>query len=201
MNLTCRRACAVVALLAAVTAPAIATELASPAVPAIWSRRAVIVDLTDLPRVYSCDELWYRFRAVLLAIGAQSDSTNIMPYNCTSRSPSVEMQFALPRGLPRAETKLADFRAAEKTVTLQPGQPAPFDASDCELMQQIEDEFLSTLPLTIVSVDTTCRPRRHRPESYRVQLEALAPDTATSRSAGASPLPPAAAVAHPAQVK
>jgi hypothetical protein len=199
MKVTCRRACAVVALLAAVSASAVANDVAPPAAPAIWTRHAVIVDLTDLPRAYSCDELWYRFRAVLLAIGAQSDSTNIMPYNCTSHSPSVEMQFALPRSLPHAEARLADFRAAQKTVVLGPHQPAPFDAGDCKLMQEIEDQFLSALPLTVQSADITCRPHPHQHPPYEIELQALLPETAAALEAGTSI--PRSGAAGAAQVK
>jgi hypothetical protein len=39
--------------------------------PAEWMPHDMIVKLRDLPKRYSCNDLWYRSRDVLLAIGAR----------------------------------------------------------------------------------------------------------------------------------
>ena len=77
-------------------------QTSSAPAPAVWSRHALIVDLHDLPRRYTCDELWYKFKDVLLAIGA-APQMRILPYRCERRvgamaySPKVELDFSLPR--------------------------------------------------------------------------------------------------------
>src|ERR1700753_2209419 len=86
-----------------VTANAIAKNSDVPA-PAVWQRHALIVDLQSLPRRYTCDELWYKFRDVLLAVGASS-RMKIMPYECGAQagehaySPKVELDFKTPSTL------------------------------------------------------------------------------------------------------
>jgi hypothetical protein len=180
MNLTCRRACAVVALLAAVTAPAIATELASPAVPAIWSRRAVIVDLTDLPRVYSCDELWYRFRDLLLAIGARP-YPHILAYKCgtteaqSTRSPSVQLQFELPDALPASDSRYADVAAVRSTIRLAPGRLASWTRGDCELLKQVSSELLAALPVHALGTALACPAPGAPAARFALEVQALLP--------------------------
>ena len=66
--------------------------------PAEWLQHDLIVSLHNLPRTYSCNDLWYKFRDVLLAIGARADY-KILPYDCGSRSPQVQLNFMLPQAL------------------------------------------------------------------------------------------------------
>jgi hypothetical protein len=150
-------------------APALAGNAQVPRVPALWAPHALIVDLDDLPKTYTCDELWYRFRALLLDLGARADSLNIMAYHCTTRSPSVEVQFALPEVLPRARSGVADFEARAQTVRVFAGHPAPFDAGDCELVRQIRDVLLPELPVQVVSFQGSCA--SHTPARRRFDLE------------------------------
>src|SRR5438105_1886663 len=118
-----------VALLALATgAPArAATQDASQ--PAVWAPHALIVDLRNLPKHYTCDDLWYKFRDVLLAMGARPDM-KILPYRCAGHagsqaySPKVELQFSMPRTVSGADVKWADLRVIAKPVHLQPGAPA-----------------------------------------------------------------------------
>ena len=44
------------------------TSIATSA-PAVWAPHELIVNLHDLPKHYSCDDLWYKFRAILLTLG------------------------------------------------------------------------------------------------------------------------------------
>ena len=77
--------------LAASAPPATAT-------PAEWKSYDLLVDFRALPRPYSCDELWYKVRDVLLQLGARAYMT-ITPYGCgtthgrEARSPRVEVKF------------------------------------------------------------------------------------------------------------
>jgi hypothetical protein len=160
-----------VALLAA--APALAGKALEPEVPAMWARHALIVDLDDLPKSYTCDELWYRFRALLLQLGARADSLNIMPYHCTTRSPSVEVQFAMPEALSAARAGVADFQAHSQTVSIFAGHPAPFDAGDCELMRQIHDVLLPELPVQVVRFQASCTAADPARQHFDLQLQAF----------------------------
>src|ERR1700749_1723011 len=45
----------------------------APSAPAVWAPHELIVNLHDLPKHYSCDDLWYKFRAILLTLGARQD--------------------------------------------------------------------------------------------------------------------------------
>src|SRR6476469_6926434 len=74
---------------AAYCAPAQPSSNAA-AQPAAWLQHDLIVSLHNLPRTYSCDDLWYKFRDVLLEIGARADY-KILPYDCNSRSPQVQL--------------------------------------------------------------------------------------------------------------
>ena len=123
--------------------------------PAVWIPHAIIVDL-DLPKRYSCDDLWYRFRVILLSIGANPD-LKVVPYQCDSQSPKVQLQFSLPEPVNGAQAQFADLRAVNDTITLEPGHPMPLDAADCELVRQIKDELLTELPVRVLSAETVLR--------------------------------------------
>ena len=128
----------------------------TPAVPAAstaaqWMPHELIVNLSDLPRAYSCDDLWYRFHDVLLAIGARD--ARILTYDCRDAaahahgSPRVEVKFQLPTALSGADTRFADLAAIASTVRFTPGNPHSLTADDCELMKQMTAGLLEALDL------------------------------------------------------
>jgi hypothetical protein len=153
-------------------------------IPAVWIPHAIIVDL-DLPKRYSCDDLWYRFRVILLSIGANPD-LKVVPYRCDSPSPKVQLQFSLPEPVNGAQARLADLRAVNDTITLEPGHPTPLDAADCELVRQIKDELFTELPVRVVSAETSCAAAPAAHTRFRVSLQALRADS-PSTSAAAAP--------------
>src|SRR5579872_4120032 len=142
-------------------------------VPAIWNPYVMIVDLDELPRAYDCDALWYRFRYVLLGIGARPDTLNIKPYNCNTRSPSVEIHFQLPQALQGSQAKWADFQAARTQAELDAGKPGPFEASDCELMRQIRQELLSNLPVKVTAFEGNCSEPQGASSGFHLKVQAL----------------------------
>src|SRR5581483_4146859 len=123
---------AVLTLGAAITT-ATAAEMTQ---PAVWSPHALIVDLQNLPKRYSCDDLWYKFRDVLLALGARPDM-KILVYQCGASagalgySPRVHLQFSTPELLDRDEAKWAQMQATTRSVRLTSGQPPSLRDSDC----------------------------------------------------------------------
>jgi len=166
--------------------------------PAAWRHHDLIVSLRDLPQRYSCDDLWYKFRDILLALGTRPD-IKILVYQCgpqareLARSPQVHLQFSTPEILTGAQARWAEIRAAPETIHLGPGQPASLRDSDCELMRQIKDELLPEMTDRIVSVDLACTARRRSPFNVTVQAEtpvATNPRVAARDSAFSGPVGP-----------
>ncbi len=162
----------------------------------MWAHHDLIIDLHDLPTRYSCDDLWYKFRDVLLAVGARPD-IQILVYHCTGkpgsppRAPSVHLRFSTPELVRGAQARWADLEAAPETVRLSPGNPASLRASDCELMRQIKDGLLAQLAERIVRVDLSCETPGPTRWPFNVTVQTLAPVYATphvaARVVGSSP--------------
>jgi hypothetical protein len=118
--------------------------------PALWRTYDIIVNLQNLPRTYTCNQLWYEFHGILLRLGAWPYSVNILPYQCSPtpsgymRSPNVEIRFQLPIFL-QAAVKSAPAAAVERTIRLSPGEPKTLQASDCQLLQQIDRMMLTSI--------------------------------------------------------
>jgi hypothetical protein len=144
--------------------------------PAVWFPHDLIIDLQNLPKRYSCDDLWYKFRDVLLTIGARPDM-RIFPYECNTRSPRVHLQFSLPQPASGAWLKNASLQATSETKRLEPGHPRSLDAADCALLQQVKDTLLPALPVRVVSYRLTCSaPTSSHPRFYlSVQTLSTAP--------------------------
>ncbi len=170
-------------LMMAGISPAVATPPED--TPAVWISHAIIVDLDNLPKRYTCDELWYRFRAVLLSIGARP-GMKITPYHCDDRSPSVEVQFSLPQAIQGAQVRFADLEAANNTITLEPGRPTPLDSADCELMRQIKDGLFPELPVHVVSFRLACAAPQTVHHHFKLTLQALTPQSRTGAAVTAS---------------
>lgn len=160
---------------------------AQPGRPATWRPYDLIVDFHDLPKRYSCDDLWYKLRDVLVATGARADM-KILAYRCerglpdsAARSPKAHLQFSMPELLPSGESRWADLNANTTTVRLSPGNPASLVDSDCELMQQIKDGLLASLPPRIVSFNLPCGTLHPSHWPFNVTVQALTPSNSTSR--------------------
>jgi hypothetical protein len=128
---------------------------------ATWITRDVVISLHDLPKRYTCDDLWYKVRGVLLAIGAR-EYMSISPYNCGARSsgegrsPSIEARFQTLRALSGPDARWAQTSAVLKTVRLGPGEPKILDTSDCALLSQLNGTLFSYLEVHVVATDLQC---------------------------------------------
>jgi hypothetical protein len=182
--------------MSAVTAARSATTAAPTPAPAEWRSYDVLVRLQGLPRTYSCDELWYKFRDLLRTLGARAYMT-ITPYHCgvvgggPAASPSVQLQFQLPWALSAAAVRYAQTSVIDETVQLAPGSPPTLQAGDCELLKQLRSTLFATLPLKITAADFSCVAGG---ESFAVTLKA--PIAAAVRGADSAP----AALHSPAQL-
>jgi len=132
------------------TAAAAGQESVAAGRPALWRSYDVIVNLRNLPRTYTCNQLWYEFHGILLRLGAWPYSINILPYHCSPtpsgylRSPDVEVRFQLPIFLSGA-VKSAPAEAIERTIRLSPGEPKTLRPADCLLLRQIEQGLLTSI--------------------------------------------------------
>ena len=142
-------------------ASAAASQTAIDPQPAQWETFNVLVDFQNLPRNYSCDDLWYKFRDIASELGAAPDLT-ITPYDCgyvggaESRSPQVEIKLELPRPLQGTPTRYAQMWIFTRNVMFAPGSPHSLVPSDCELTRQLVGSFFPALPLRVETEDFHC---------------------------------------------
>jgi hypothetical protein len=143
--------------------------------PALWRTYDMIVNLRNLPRTYTCNQLWYEFHGILLRLGAWPYSINILTYQCSPtltgylRSPNVEIRFQLPIFL-HAGVKSAPAQAVERSVRLAPGEPKTLQTSDCQLLQQIEQMMLTSIEARVVGDHFDCAAPPPRSANFHVTL-------------------------------
>jgi hypothetical protein len=156
--------------------------------PAVWRAHDLIVSLHDLPKRYSCDDLWYKFHDVLLALGARTD-TKILVYRCSDSpgaqagSPRVHLQFSTPELVNSAQARWAQIDASSETIRLSPGHPASLRDSDCELMRQLKDGLLPELTERVVSFDLACAGPRPTRWPFYITVKTLTPVNTNARVA------------------
>jgi len=188
-----------VALVAAASAAHAIQAMAAapPSQAAVWMQHMVQVQLRNLPKNYSCYDLWYRFREVLQKIGARPD-WKITTQGCVfsgateARSPQVELEFYFPEALPPAQAKWSDVKAIPSTVALEPGSaPNALDRSDCELVKQIKDALLPALPVQVLEAHIECGSPGNLKHPYRITIQTLtaAPTDAAPTTPGSGPAP------------
>jgi hypothetical protein len=166
--------------------------------PAVWFDYHMFVELRDLPQAYTCDELWYKFRDVLLAIGA-APNPGVVPLRCNTRSPEVEVRFSLPHVLQGAFRRYATIQAASSTVDLRPAYPTHLKASDCALVRQLTHTVFRDLPVRVLSADFSCRALRADSRPFNLTLETLKAVSQVQPPLALSdgPIKPAAAAPYP----
>jgi len=175
--------------------PAAPAATPSSARPALWRTYDMIVSLQNLPRTYTCDQLWYEFHGILLRLGAWPYSINILPYHCSPspggdmRSPDVQVHFQLPIFLHGAAVKAAPAQAVERTIRLAPGEPKTLHASDCQLMQQVSASLLRSISGRVdhERFDCSAPPRRSGNFSVSLTLPMAAKLPAVTITSAAAP--------------
>jgi hypothetical protein len=171
-----------------------AAGAATPAVtvPAEWRSFDIIVTLQALPATYSCDDLWYKFRDVLLTLGARAYMT-VTPYHCGAsggsqgRSPSVHVQFQLPQPLHGDATRYEQISAVTRTIRLKPGTPPTLKAGDCELVRQLKSALFDALPVRVTTTDFSCQADGG---SFVLAAEAVVEQPEQAATASAPPATP-----------
>lgn len=163
--------------------------------PALWRTYDMIVNLQNLPRTYTCDQLWYEFHGILLQLGAWPYSVSILPYHCSPspsgylRSPDVEARFQLPIFLHGAAAKSAPTKAIERTVRLAPGAPKILQTSDCQLLRQIAQTMLASIQARVDETHFDCAgpPRRAAGFSVSVTLPVAVKMPSLAATSGSGP--------------
>jgi hypothetical protein len=147
---------------------------------AVWLSHALIVDLRNLPKRYTCDELWYKFRDVLLAIGARPD-LKILPYRCDRRSgssaysPKVQLEFSLPHVVSGKDERWAQMHVSTKSVRLEPGAPSHLDDSDCALLNQIRGTLLRSIGAPVTEFRLACQAPSASEPAFDLTVKAAVP--------------------------
>lgn len=142
--------------------------------PADWQRHNTLVEFRNLPKRYSCNELWYKFRDVLWRLGASAD-IDILPYRCEqalgdrARSPRVRVEYYVPAGRTGAAAQSAHLEARPEEIRIAPGDPASIDSSDCALLRQMK----AALPGKVVRFDLACSAPPATSQRFSIVVQTL----------------------------
>jgi hypothetical protein len=146
----------------------------------------VLVSLSDLPHGYTCNDLWYRFKDVMFAIGAQQ--LQILTYDCRDQSPQphgspkVELKFEFPTALTGDNVRYADFHGTATSVHLEPGHPGSLTADDCVLVQQMTGGIFDALGVKVTESKFPCTAPAGAAQRYAVTVLVLLPPAAAPGS-------------------
>jgi len=163
-----------------------ATAAPAGTTPAEWMTHRILVSLSDLPRGYTCNDLWYRFKDVMFAIGAQQ--LQILTYNCADKnpqshgSPKVELKFQFPTALTGDNVRYADFQGTTTSVRLAAGHPASLTADDCALVQQMAAGIFAPLGVKTTESKFPCAAPAGEAGDYAITVLALLPPAAAPHS-------------------
>jgi hypothetical protein len=143
--------------------------------PAAWVPHDVIVAYRDLPRAYTCDELWYKVGDLLRALGAWN-AVSITPYDCKpstpsdGHSPKLEVRFLTLRSLEPQNARWAQAQAATETIVVAPGHPKSLTGADCELLEQTQTSLLAVVAdMHVVGEGLRCKASATTPFTLSVQ--------------------------------
>lgn len=156
--------------------------------PAAWMPHDMIVGLSELPRRYSCDDLWYKFHDLLLTLGARPDM-KILTYQCgpgtEGHSPQVQLRFSLPELLPPTQVRWMNLQAAPRDLRLTSGHPRSWKAGDCELMRQVKDALLIPITEQVLDFQLACGKPSASKQNYSITVRTVTPMNATTTVASA----------------
>jgi hypothetical protein len=191
------RTLALASLLVASTVGSAASPAAAVAQLAAWARHDMVIRLRNLPKRYSCDDLWNKFHEVLLSLGARPDM-RILADQCKQTgyeggfSPSVRLTFDTPQAVQGSRVGLSDFHAITAKVHLEPGQPQALDASDCELLRQMKNSWIAMLSDRVIDYRMACglpAPLHGAAARFSLSVEALIPANSVRLATRAGPTP------------
>lgn len=159
--------------------PALADQTARP-VAGYWARHDEIERLEDLPKRYSCNDLYYKYRDVLALLGAPAGAS-ILSFGCSGTSGTslkdptrVELRYQIATPFPASAQPQASLKIAQRTITLQPGSPRSLQADDCALVQKMAGLLIPASGAHVESSVTHCSPAEHAGGDYHVVIRTWA---------------------------
>jgi hypothetical protein len=177
-------------LIASWSAPAIAASMllqvssasASAATQlAFWAQHDEIDYLDNLPRPYSCDELYYKYRDVLLRLGARP-GMKIYAYGCVHGDrvaskvrPHVDLTYEIPKALPPSAVTPSSLQAKLQTLHLGPGHPKALDTGDCILVEDMRQTVLASFASHFDTGDPHCSSTHSLSRKFDVEVQTLLP--------------------------
>lgn len=158
----------------------------TPTVAAYWAEHNEIDELDRLPHPYQCDDLYYKYRDVLLRVGARP-GMKIYTYGCirqgkmTGDTPHVDLTYATPREMPDPRSP-AELQARRATVHLAPGEPKSLKPDDCALLDAMRQTVLASIAGGMDAQALPCDDRRAS-RHYGLDVPALLPVPDSTASA------------------
>lgn len=163
-----------------------ATSAAVPMQPAYWAQHDEIDYLDNLPRLYRCDDLYYKYRDVLLRLGARP-GMKIYAYGCVDDRgvtakvrAHVDLTYAVPKALPATVSTQSGLRAKLETVHLKPGYPTSLDSGDCILVKDMSDTVLASFSSHIERADPKCSSMHPAQQQFDLTVQTLIPQPGQS---------------------
>jgi hypothetical protein len=126
------------------------------AILAYWAPHNEIDEPPQLTRPYDCDDLYYKYRDVLLKLGARG--LKIYTYGCIrhgqaeSGQPRVNLSYSVPRERPGGP----GIPAQRKSVTLKPGDPKSLTSDDCALLNNMRQTVIAAIASKIDAHGLDC---------------------------------------------
>jgi len=153
---------------------------AAPAL-AFWANYDEIVHLDNLSKSYGCDELFYKVRDILLAVGVRP-GVEIYVYDCahgrgeSARSPRIHVIFYAPMALPMTARQTArTLSVNQKFIRLRPGDPKSLDAADCILLDEMGGTVLRSVSKHMDATGLNCRSIQAARGQFGLVVDALIP--------------------------
>lgn len=180
LSLKAVRQTALAAVALVVPLRALAADAAAAPADAVWTPKELTFVFMGFTAHYSCDGLRDKIRRVLGELGARSDF-KLDYYGCSSPfgSPDpfpgvhIRMQVLEPAG---AGDKSADVVGAHwQRVDLHLDKDPVWEASDCELLEQIRQKILPLFATRHVDFVSNCVPHQAS-LGTRLAAELLFPD-------------------------
>jgi hypothetical protein len=181
MKIDVTTTCATTAFATWLFMQASAVSAAEPAQAAYWAQHDEIDYLDNLPRLYSCDELYYKYRDVLLRLGARP-GMKIYAYGClhdgsvaAKGRPHVNLTYEVPKALPPAVSGQSGFPTKLATLHLKPGHPKSLDSGDCILVQDMRDTVLASFSSHIDTGGPNCSSTHSAHRQFDLTVQTLLP--------------------------
>ncbi len=155
-------------------------QTASPDAPvtAYWAEHAEVDELGKLSKPYSCDDLFYKYRDILLKLGVRP-GIKIYTYGCNrpgqpaSGTTKVDLTYALPHPAP------AGFKAYQRSIKLAPGEPKSLTADDCALLDDMRQTVIAAISSQVDARGLDCgNGHHHKKFELTVQVLVAADDPA-----------------------